>query len=563
MNVMIAYNIKYDAEIRKIIDENPKTYIKILKAKGKKDKSRDKTYLFDYIMQCTIALNSDEFEYTLKTRLYWLLNKIESFDDKRVRCKYDDKPIFNWNIPNLNFEYKQTCCYECERKLAQLHSEENMEAKYGVKNAFQLQTTIQKIKNNKVEIEKKKNCTHAKNNSFNTSEKENEGYLLLSQVFKNVKRNYKSPEYDFKCDYYIVDEDIYIELNASWTHGGCFYDENDDKCTSQLKIWKEKAKTSKYYCNAIETWTKRDVIKLQTAKSNSLAYLVFWNLDELKVWLHKKTNIAKTLVVEWNKALANYCKWYIDNKNMINKNVPLHDTHNYIIKYFQQDTFFKREKELWKDKDVQTILIANRCKELNKTVDELTSLELLEGFKKSGIYYGYSHFNSLLFKWFIQNNSIKTCYDPCGGWGHRLLGASDLKLYIYNDLSVSTKKNVDKIIKYFKISNTVTYCNDARTFLPNEKFEAMFTCPPYFNVEEYECGNFKNLEEYEAFIDSLFDVFSSRIECKTFGLVIRDDFLFNHDNYSEKYSVKSNKVGHLTKKDNNDKEHLYIFRKDN
>ena len=134
-------------------------------------------------------------------------------------------------------------------------------------------------------------------------------------------------------------------------------------------------------------------------------------------------------------------------------------------------------------------------------------LDLLDGFKKSGIYYGYSHFNPLWFKWFILKFSCKVCYDPCGGWGHRVLGGLSLEKYIYNDLSQKTKLNVDCMLKKLGISNTVTSCNDARSYVPADDFDSMFTCPPYFNIEKYECGEFKDKADFDCFIDSLFNVF--------------------------------------------------------
>jgi thiamine kinase-like enzyme len=132
-------------------------------------------------------------------------------------------------------------------------------------------------------------------------------------------------------------------------------------------------------------------------------------------------------------------------------------------------------------------LIENRVKYLKKDVSSLTHLDILNGFKRSGLFYGYSHFNPLWFKWFLNKFNVKICYDPTGGWGHRLLGALNIEKYIYNDLSMNTKLNVDRIIDFFKIKNVDTYCKDAKTFTPDDNFDAMFTCPPYFNVEKYEC----------------------------------------------------------------------------
>lgn len=235
---------------------------------------------------------------------------------------------------------------------------------------------------------------------------------------------------------------------------------------------------------------------------------------------------------------------------------------NEIVKYFQQDTFFKVEKEIWKnDQSKRDRLIRNRMRYLNKEDSELTVDDILTGFKKSGLHYGYSHFNPLWFKWFIAEYRIRSCYDPCGGWGHRLLGGLNLEKYIYNDFSQSTKANVDRIIDHFEIENTVTYCNDALTFVPSEDFEAMFTCPPYFNLEKYECGSFLNRNEFDKFISSLFDVFKEKKSCNLFGIVIREDLIGDHTNFIKKILVNPRGESYLDGNIGNFNEYLYVFSK--
>ena len=122
---------------------------------------------------------------------------------------------------------------------------------------------------------KKEYDTKKKNNSFNTSsyekaflenlKKDNVGKTILTQ-YKDKKR------YPYYCDFYIVEDDLFIELNAHWTHGGKPYDPNDAECQEKLKLWEEKSKQSEFYKVAIETWTKRDVEKLQCALKNRLNY---------------------------------------------------------------------------------------------------------------------------------------------------------------------------------------------------------------------------------------------------------------------------------------------------
>lgn len=116
------------------------------------------------------------------------------------------------------------------------------------------------------------------NNTFNTSQPEEDLYktLLKENVNKTIYRQYKDDRYPFYCDFYIVEDDLFIELNAHWTHGGHPFDINNEDDIKKLDEWKEKAKTSKFYENAIQIWTKRDVEKQRIAKENKINYKVIY-----------------------------------------------------------------------------------------------------------------------------------------------------------------------------------------------------------------------------------------------------------------------------------------------
>lgn len=136
-----------------------------------------------------------------------------------------------------------------------------------------------KLTESQLEIRASKEyLTKKKNNSFNTSKPEEELYKSLLEQYneKTILRRYKEERYPFYCDFYIVEDDLFIELNAHWTHGGKPYDPTDKECQEKLAIWKEKAKQSKFYENAIKTWTERDVKKQQVAKQNNLNYKVIY-----------------------------------------------------------------------------------------------------------------------------------------------------------------------------------------------------------------------------------------------------------------------------------------------
>lgn len=124
------------------------------------------------------------------------------------------------------------------------------------------------------------NETKKRNKSYKKSETkpEKDYYNKLLETYNadDIETQHIDDKYPFICDFYIKSKQLYIEINAHWTHGGKPFKENDEQCLLQLSQWQEKAKTSQFYKNAIETWTIRDVKKAQIAKENNLNYLVIY-----------------------------------------------------------------------------------------------------------------------------------------------------------------------------------------------------------------------------------------------------------------------------------------------
>lgn len=130
--------------------------------------------------------------------------------------------------------------------------------------------------------------TKRKRNTFNSSAPEEKYYIYLCKKYsvEDIFRQYSDKRYPFNCDFYIKSLDLFIELNLSWTHGNKpFENTAEDLC--KLAIWREKAKTSVYYQNAIDVWTRRDIKKQQIAKENNLNYKVYYSEAELEAELQE------------------------------------------------------------------------------------------------------------------------------------------------------------------------------------------------------------------------------------------------------------------------------------
>ena len=212
--------------------------------------------------------NSQKYKETCLSR-YGVTNP---FSTEQVKKKISDK------YQSKSDQEKQAI-YDKRQKTFNAKSKQELK-EIGQKHSRAL---LNKSEKEKAEIKLKRYLTYKKNHSFKTSKTEIECYNALINVYPNTKHNYKSESYPFMCDLYIPEVDTYIELNFHWTHGGHRYNKQKDK--NKLCVWIEKSKTSKYFKNAIDVWTRRDIQKFNIAKKNKLKYLAFYTKSDFDSWL--------------------------------------------------------------------------------------------------------------------------------------------------------------------------------------------------------------------------------------------------------------------------------------
>ena len=155
--------------------------------------------------------------------------------------------------------------------------------KYGVTCIF-LTEKVKKLAHSK-EAQQKSYDTKKKNHTFTSSKPEKELEIKLKELFPDLETQYKSELYPFACDFYIPSLDLYIEYNGTWTHGGHFFDENDEDDLKVLELW--KSRNTEYYKIAINVWTKSDRLKLKTAIENNLNYIAWFNEEQAYDWIEK------------------------------------------------------------------------------------------------------------------------------------------------------------------------------------------------------------------------------------------------------------------------------------
>ena len=183
---------------------------------------------------------------------------------------------------HINYVDKEKCRKTCLEKYGNFGKnskkiQETCLNRYGVKS-FLSSEFINSIRNNK-EIQNKIQETKRKNGTFNKSEIENDIYNHIKSKYPDVIRQYKDERYPFNCDFYIPLLDLFIEYQGTWTHGKHPFDPNSNEDIELLNKW--KLKNTKFYNNAITTWTIRDVNKRKTAKKNNLNWIEFFDASKL------------------------------------------------------------------------------------------------------------------------------------------------------------------------------------------------------------------------------------------------------------------------------------------
>ena len=253
----------------------------------------------DKIKQSFLTNNTPEQIQEIIKRMISTARKNNSYQKAIVKRrktkmeKYGDPTYTNTNkAKNTIFEkygvYNITQADEIKEKIQQTNIE-----KYGYITPL-LKPEIKALSYTP-EAMQKKYATHKKNHTFNSSKIEQQFKEYLEQNYPNdFEYQYRSELYPFNCDFYIKSLNLYIEINGTWQHNNHPFDENNQEDIDKLNLWKEK--NTKYYQNAINTWTKLDIKKRNTVKENNLNYLEIFSIDlneciyQLSEYIQKKTN---------------------------------------------------------------------------------------------------------------------------------------------------------------------------------------------------------------------------------------------------------------------------------
>lgn len=418
----------------------------------------------------------------------YILAKVRETCLSRYGFEYAlSSPVVRAKISETNFErYGGVAPLSSEDVRNKLR--ETVMARYGVDSVTQLDDVKLKILESK-----------SKNKTFHTSVCEEVLYEMLCDVFgvDDVVRQYYSELYPFACDFYIKSRDMYVELNASWTHGNrWFTGDDDDKCV--LSVWSDR--NTKYYRNAINVWTDADVKKREMAMQADLNYVVFWDsaLRDAELWFasgcpdgHDYLRMYSWIEErDFSDVVSGVCfTGTVSNLSLV-------------AKHYQFDVFYAKEISLWNENPIfrgltlQMWLYCNRYQYLGKIPNDLSDFEMLRAFTISGVRKGYTVFCSDLESAVLDKYNIQSVYDPCAGWGERMLCCYSKNVDYYGvDVNRKLERGYVRMMQDLQMVGQHIVFDDSSVYVPTVQVNAVITCPPYGNIEIYSEFGAENFSE--------------------------------------------------------------------
>lgn len=396
-------------------------------------------------------------------------------------------------------KYGVTCAYNIPEIQAKAHSDavnqkrtlstrETLLKKYNVTCGYNIpEIQAKAIKNSHTKEANDKRVETLNNNGGISSSEQL--FIELAKLYNmTVDSQHYDSKYPYSCDFYIPEKDLYVELHVFWTHNDHFYTGSKEDLDI-VTYW--KSKNNSFYNNAIYAWTDLDVRKRQIAKENNLNYVVLWSDIDIDIWFALGCPIGKDWEQEYSWLQLRELKAIAMPDKLTQQTI------NKIIKHSQFNVFYSRELQYWNSSiEHQIQLYKNRFDYLHKTPNQLSDLEILRGLNISGKIRAFTIFNNIGLNQFIEKYKVDAIYDPCAGWGERLLTCALHNIDYYGfDINKVLDFGYKEIIDTFDL--TQEYSSDIQDNIRH--YNTLFTCPPYWNTEVYSNIGSENLS-YEDFL---------------------------------------------------------------
>lgn len=179
------------------------------------------------------------------------------------------------------------------------------------------------------------------------------------------------------------------------------------------------------------------------------------------------------------------------SNSIIRKYMP----HIYEVEDYKGNNIVK----LWKRENIEKAF--KSLDKPNRTVNSQFS-----EFKRAIKFNPVTIYSPIMTKSIVKDLDCKTVFDPCIGWGGRMIGTTCLgKDYHYTGCEPFTKTYVglENMTKDLNIENQVTLYNKGVESVLEEindkRFDMCLTSPPYFDLEVYSHEPTQSIKKYETY----------------------------------------------------------------
>ena len=324
----------------------------------------------------------------------------------------------------------------------------------------------------------------------------------LSTMYSDVEFQVSTPIFRSHVVFaYIPSRDLYIDVLNSYPCMWCedfdeeLHDEPDDVITfsdeyiNEVMLRNDCGRKRSTEMEQLDDWMAN--YDIPRAQLSNVKYVVFWDdqLNDAALWFALGCPYGYDCVYEYS---------WLPKRDLLDLPLPTFTgtpmNLSKIVKYFQFFEFYWRELAMWYNNDpyrshgrLQGFLYANRYQYINKKPSELTTAEILRGFTISGILRGYTTFDAkLMYEVLDVHSDIESVYDPCAGWGERMLACYTKNiLYTGVDVNPGLLPGYIGMIEQYDIKNALFINEDSSKYIPEKHHDAVITCPPYGDIEYY------------------------------------------------------------------------------
>jgi hypothetical protein len=238
------------------------------------------------------------------------------------------------------------------------------------------------------------------------------------------------------------------------------------------------------------------------------SYMVYGELSQVRM----KRLAHATMTNVWNSTKGDWLKMKKEWNQQIEASGEKHNIIN--------PKFASREGAWMGDNGMSNVVLATQ------TVNEKGEVENNKGKSFNG---NVSVLDpvacEVILRFFMPKNGVRV-YNPFGGgvqFGY-VTGANGYE-YLSSEIRQNQCDANNAICQDFY--NTKWLLSDSSKFKPKQKYDLVFTCPPYYKVEEYldydgkaPAGELNSIPTYEEFRDTLFEGYKNAIEA------LNDDCFF-------------------------------------